>query len=292
MIITNKYNLPQALVEFATRKDDTYVRDPQAFGATTLLNGVREIVLKRRHSESIEQDISDMVWMLLGSAVHKIAESHDTSGESEKDYRLVFENGLALRGRVDYYNTTDSAVEDYKTCSVWKVIYQDFDDWKKQGLMYALLLMASGKTVKKLRFHALIKDWKAGDYRLALLKNNFYPEHAMWTWEYEIQPNDLDEISKFVEEKLKEVEKALLLTDDELPVCSPSERWNDGDKYAVKKNGRVTALRVLDSKEEADVYLREQGGDSIEVRKGVDRKCEDYCLVKEFCQHYKGNKGV
>lgn len=292
MIITNKYNLPQALVDFATRKDDTYVRDPQAFGATTLLNGVREIVLKRRHGEEIEQDISDMVWMLFGSAVHKIAESHDTSGESEKDYRLVFENGLALRGRVDYYNNTEQAVEDYKTCSVWKVIYQDFEDWRKQGVMYALLLAASGKKVVKLRFHALLKDWKAGDYRLALLQNKFYPEHAMWTWEYELQPNDFDEIVKFAGDKLKEVEKALLLTDDELPVCSPSERWNDGDKYAVMKNGRVSALRVLDNREDADTYLREKGGDFIEVKKGVDRKCEDYCLVKEFCQHYKGNKGV
>lgn len=290
MIITNKYGLPQALVDFVTKRDEDYVRDPLAYGVTTLLKGAREVILKRRHDGEIVQDISDMLWMIFGSAVHKIAEESDRTGNAERDVKIMFENGYGVRGRVDYYNAQLNAIEDYKTCSVWKVIYSDFEDWYYQGVAYAIL-WGGEKPVKRVRFHALLKDWKVGDYRVAQAKGSFYPEHAMWTWEHEITEEDIAKVYLWMKKRLWALVDAMDLLDDALPLCTPSERWNEGDKYAVMKNGRKTALRVLDSEEDANKYLKEEGGDYIEVRKGVDRKCQDYCLVKDFCTHYQSIKG-
>ena len=51
--------------------------------------------------------------------------------------------------------------------------------------------------------------------------------------------------------------------------------------------GWKTALRVLDSMEEAEEWKEKNGGDSIEIRPGEDKKCIDYCNVCEFCNYYK-----
>ena len=65
------------------------------------------------------------------------------------------------------------------------------------------------------------------------------------------------------------------------------ERWNSGDTYAVMKDGRKTALRVLNSREDAETYKESNGGDYIEERHGEDRKCNDYCPCCKFCEYYK-----
>ena len=76
------------------------------------------------------------------------------------------------------------------------------------------------------------------------------------------------------------------IPDDDLPMCSEEDRWYTGDKFAVMKNGRKTALRVFDNEEEANTYMAENGGDYIEQRKGEDRKCKDYCLCCHFCKYW------
>ena len=95
------------------------------------------------------------------------------------------------------------------------------------------------------------------------------------------------EIENWLHARFKEIAKAEKLPDDELPLCTPEERFNSGDKFAVMKKGRKTALRVLDSMEDAKYWMAANGGDYIETRRGEDRKCQDYCSVCEFCNYYK-----
>ena len=81
------------------------------------------------------------------------------------------------------------------------------------------------------------------------------------------------------------------LSDSELPLCTPEERFNSGDKYAVMKKGRKTAMRVLDSLEDAEAWKHASGGEYIDVRKGEDKKCIDYCSVCKFCDYWQENYG-
>ena len=70
-----------------------------------------------------------------------------------------------------------------------------------------------------------------------------------------------------------------------MPACTPEERWAKPDKWAVMKHGRKSAVKVFDSEEEANANIGL--GDYIEYRQGVDTKCEDYCMVNQFCPYWQ-----
>lgn len=58
MTLTNKLGLPEAFVlACETGKHNA----PGAISATTLLKGVKEIVLAERHWDEIEADVSDQI---------------------------------------------------------------------------------------------------------------------------------------------------------------------------------------------------------------------------------------
>lgn len=283
MIITNKFNLPQAYVDAV--KDSHKIIDKR-YSVTTLLDPIRVILLKRRHYDEIEQDVSDMVWLLFGSAVHKIIEESDKTGYAEYELEWPIIEDYVLSGICDLYNEELFAVEDHKTCSVYKVIKQDFDDWKMQGVMYAYMLRKLGHHVGKLRFHALMKDWSGRDYRQAQFTHKFYPEHPIWTWEYDISEDDMKYIEEWITQRFKEIIKYEQVKDDELPICSMPERWNDGDKYKIIKPGQKRALKICDNKEEANEIAKANNA-TVELIKGEDRKCKDYCLCCKFCNYWK-----
>jgi hypothetical protein len=115
-----------------------------------------------------------------------------------------------------------------------------------------------------------------------------YPQLPVTRIKFKFTREDFIDIEGFLKWKFAEIAEAEKLPDDELPICTPEERFNSGDKFAVMKKGRKTALRVLDSMEEAEQWKTNNGkGDFIEVRPGEDKKCADYCSVCDFCSHYR-----
>lgn len=276
MIITNKYNLPQAMVDLV--KDSIYEPKPDSFSATTLLNPVRQTKLLREHFDEIEVDVADRVNSLLGTATHSLIEKFDKTGFAEMYLREPIKDGYFLTGKCDLYDESECALIDYKTATCWKIIYKDFDDWKKQGLIYAWLLGRQGKLVTKLKFHAILKDWTAREKRLADFKGEFYPEAQVWTWEYDVSTADLIYIEAFINDRFS------ALISNDLPECTPEETWYTGDKWAVYgKLGDARAKRVLDSEQEANDYVAKNGG-VIVKRDGEHRRCQDYCDVYRWCK--------
>jgi hypothetical protein len=174
-------------------------------------------------------------------------------------------------------------VTDYKTCSVWKVVYGDFDDWRKQTLIYAYKLKEQGFDVTRADIIALMKDHVKTKAKF----ESGYPKFPVKKISFTFTEKDFAEIERFIIDKFAEIEKYEDKPDNELPVCTDKERFNKGDKYAVMKKGRKAALRLLDSYEDAEAWRDENGGDCIEIRKGEDTKCLNYCSVCEFCSHYK-----
>ena len=287
MKITNKLNLPTPLVDMATRD---YVYKDNEYRVTSLLKGLRETILERRHFDEIEQDVSDMIWLLFGTAVHNVLESHQEGDQEIKEARLKIDIGdYVLSGQFDLYNAETKTVTDYKTCSVWKVIYGDYTDWRRQLLIYSYMLQSIGFPVEKAEIIALMKDHsKAQAERKA-----DYPKQPVRKITFQFSDDDFTEIEQWLQDRFSEIAKIEKLPDDELPLCTPEERFNSGDKFAVMKKGRKTAMRVLDSMEDAENWMATNGGDYIETRKGEDKKCQDYCSACEFCNYYHEHvKGV
>ena len=282
MRITNNANLPKP-IEDAAKSDYTYT--PKRYSVTSLLKPTRQLLLTRRHNDEIEQDCADMIWMLFGQAVHKLLEEKGDAAELFKEEKLVvaLDNGYTISGILDLYNIDTGEVADYKTCSTWKVIYGDYEDWRKQGLMYAWLLRKNNLPCKKVVFYALMKDWSKPDVR----KKHDYPKQSCVRVEYDVTEESLAEIDRYIQDKMADVIANESVADEALPLCPAEDRWNTGTKYAVMKKGRKTAMRVCDSREDALVWREENGGDYIEERQGEDKRCKDYCSCCAFCPYYK-----
>ena len=135
MGITNKLGLPQPFVEAVSKE---YQYKEKQYSVTSLLKGTCQTILERRHSSEIEQDVSDMVWLIFGTAVHSILEKAQESETQLKENWLCIDVGeFKLSGIFDLYDEKTKTVTDYKTASVWKVIYNDWEDYRKQTLIYA-----------------------------------------------------------------------------------------------------------------------------------------------------------
>ena len=71
MKFSNDYNLPQALADALTL--DTYDHQTDnIYSVSTLIAPPKITILRKRHFEEIEEDVSESCWRLFGSAVHEV----------------------------------------------------------------------------------------------------------------------------------------------------------------------------------------------------------------------------
>ena len=285
MKVTNKLNLPAAFVNAVST---TRHNAAGCFSATTLNKGAKEIILSDRHFDEITVDAADSVWAVWGTAVHALLESQPDNNFHEEYFKVPVSNSF-VTGQVDSYDMENGVINDWKTASVWKVQFNDFSDWRAQGLTYAWLLQQSGLDVKKCRFVALLKDHS----KTKAKNDSSYPQSPVFIYEFDVTPEDMAETAARILTKVQEIESAYKLDDDAIEPCSAEERWADGEKWAVMKNGRKTAVKVLDNQLDADAMAGEMGNAYyVEHRPAISRKCGDYCACKEFCNFYKNmNKG-
>ena len=296
MKITNHLNLPQP---FVSAVESEYVPTPQQYSVTTVLNPSRYVILSRRHNSEVEQDVADMIWLLFGTAFHSILENSRAEEEQLQEQYLkqdlgMFDKeleGYKLSGKADLLDTKTNTMIDYKTTSVYKVMFGDYEDWRKQLLMYAWLFRQQGYEVNKGQIVALMKDHSKSKAKF----DRTYPQYPVKVIDFEFNDQDFIDIEKEIIDKFKELKRCEQLKDNELPMCSMEERWNDGNKYAVKKKGNKRAERVFDTKEQAEEYMKDKEGYEIEERLGTDRRCMEYCSSCIYCPYWqerygKGNK--
>lgn len=287
MKITNDLALPQPFVS-AVERDYSY--KPKRYSVTSILKGTKEAILLRRHDEEIKTDVSDMIWAIFGTAVHSILEQAKETDTQIKENKLAVQlpNGYELSGIFDLYDDDTKTVTDYKTGSVWKAIFDEWDDYRKQTLAYVWMLRQigfdarTGEVVMMLKDHSMTK---------AQTERN-YPAHPVVRKSWTFTDEDLGEFSAWVLAKFAEIERCEQLPDDEIPVCTPEERWAKPTKFAVKKLGNKKATKLFDNMDNAVSYafeLAERDGVhyEVEMRPGEDGKCSRYCNAKDFCNYYK-----
>lgn len=285
MKVTNELNLPQALVDAVSLEKHN---EPGEVSATTLIKGVKEILLTDRHWDEITVDVKDSMWALWGTATHKLLEKeYDGTFTEEKFEEKV--NGLTVTGRVDCYDMEHEILYDYKTTSAWKIVYKNFEDWYMQGMIYAWLLSKKGLKVNKCKFVAILRDWSETESK----RKADYPVSPVYVYEFDVSDADLKSVEEVIIQKVAQIEKSKDIADDELPECAKNERWASADVYAVMKKGRKTSLKNFDNEEEAEKMATELGENHyVEVRPGTDKKCTRYCACCEFCSYYREHYGT
>ena len=143
--------MPQTIVNVLHRP--TYSKGKSHISATELINSPRIVQLKRLHWDSLEQDASEMVWSLFGSAVHNVLE-HGRDVHHVVEQRLHAEcAGWSISGAIDLQEVEEDGIiiSDYKVTSAYSVMNEK-EDWHKQLNIYAWLV----ETVKKQNVKKLI----------------------------------------------------------------------------------------------------------------------------------------
>lgn len=283
MKVTNRLHLPEAFVKAVSVERHNKAG---CYSATTLNKGTKEIILQERHWDEFTVDAADSVWATFGTAVHTIMEKYEDGNFHEEKFDIAVSKSR-VTGVVDSYDMERGIINDWKTASVYKVMKDDFSDWYKQGMTYAWLLKQNGLDVRRCRFIALLKDHSMTKAET----DNTYPQSPVFTYEFEITPEELEQTGARITAKVKDIEAAELMSDDDIEPCTAEERWADGEKWAVMKNGRKTAIRVFDTEIDAENCAGELGNSHyVEHRPAVSRKCGKYCLCRDFCNFYRGNK--
>lgn len=297
MIVDNKFGYPNAIVEAAQDILSKEHNEDGCVSATTLLRGAKETILTHRHFNEIHVDVDSVMDSMRGTAFHEFLSHYDQKNFTETKFSYDVE-GMTVTGTLDVYNEELRLIQDYKNCKVWKVVMHDFDEWKKQGLIYAWLLSKNGHKANKLSFYAFFEDWSPSQAKA----DNNYPQCKMYVYSDSISENDIKGIEAFVHTKVKYLNDCNKLDDDDIPECSESERWKTETVYAVYKNQNKTATKLFHSssfnseKEAYDAAEIFAGSlddakttTRIEERLGESKKCERYCVCKEFCSFYKKN---
>jgi hypothetical protein len=130
--------------------------------------------------------------------------------------------------------------------------------WKKHGLI-----------MDKLQILAVFKDFKEREAE----KSSDYPPVPLMLMPIPVWT--MEDTEKFIKDRIK--------AHIDIAPCNDKERYKTNDTYAVMKKGRKSALRVLDSMEEAELWKGANGGDSIDHRIGEYKRCKSYCSVSKFC---------
>lgn len=290
MIITNKLKLPKPFVDAV---QSNYKPTEHQYSVTTILNPTRQIILSRRYGDKITQDVSNMIWMLFGTALHSVLEnSQEDENQFKEEYLKqnleILDDDLKdyfLSGKADLLDVKQKKMIDYKTTSVFKIQKKDFDDYRQQLLIYSWMFKQIGFDIDKAEIVALLKDWSSTKAKV----DKSYPQLQVQVIKFKFTKKDFEEIEKFIISKFKDLKVNENIADEDLPLCTPEERWNTGDKYAVKKKTNKRADRVYDTLEEAQEHLSRVGEKEyeIEYRQGEDKRCLEYCSCCMFCPYYK-----
>ena len=296
MIMTNKTELPKFIADVAEELYNSHKAPEQnEFSTTELLKGTKEILLLRRHSTEIEQDVQDTASLWTGTAVHsmvqKYAEADDVLCEKELKREVVVDGkNYYITGIFDYFNLTTHCLQDLKDCKVAgfeKARKGDDDKWFKQLCSYSYDIEdAIGTPVKKAQIIAIMTDHSK--VKASLDPN--YPQGAIGliSWDME-SPEAIEkraEVIKEQENKLAEVVRCSTLSDDEIPPCTPEERFEDLS-WAVMKKGAKRAVKKCDTKEEAEELAKTNPDYYVEDRGGNPIKCKLYCSCNKFCSFYQ-----
>ncbi len=284
MKLTNKFNIPQTFVNVLERP--TYSKGKAHLSATQLINSPKIVALSRKFEDELEQDVSDMVWSIFGTAVHGVLE-HGKDENHIVEERLHAEiEGWKISGAVDLQIVNEHSIDirDYKTVSVWSVMNEKIE-WEQQLNIYAWLVQKTKRAkIGSLGIVAIIRDWSRRD---AATKEGYPPAPIkeipinLWTFE---------EQELFIKDRVHQhaVCEFELETLGDLPDCTPEEMWEKPTTWAVKKEGGVRAKSVHTTEEDAVASLEKLGkGYKIEVRKGGRTRCESFCPVSNYCQQWR-----
>lgn len=269
------------------------------YSVTDLINPPRVVALRKRYGDQTDQPLSAVIPSLIGTFIHEGFELYLRKWAEDNDYKdyqfereLMAEiNGRKISGRFDLMDGLD--IYDFKSCKVWKKIFDpDLEEWHQQQNLYAYLLHLNGVDVNSINIIAIYKDWQEN----MSLRDRNYPQDQICEYKLELWPWEKTEA--FLNERLDLHMACEGVDDGDLPQCTREERWERFSgghtvEYAIMKTRSAKrATKVIRTcLDDAYIAAKKIKGISnesvIEIRYSKRLRCEKYCAVNKFCNHFK-----
>ena len=295
MVITNNAGYPEALVKAV--ENDSYSRGEGVDRSVTgLLAPPRQAALKEIHGHEIVEDVSDRTYALYGQLVHLLLErAGEQSRNAINEERLYAEvGGWTISGQTDTLTLTEDQrswiISDYKFVTAYKfkrsysgelVIPEDYE---QQLNMYAYLLRENGFKVDGLKIVAIYRDWS----KLEAKRDKNYPQLGAETHDVPLWSEE--RAKAFMEERVRLHQNA----ENDLPECDDDERWAKKDSWALKTTRDSKRARKVFYGSHAQAVAwgldpdnKVKRGFVVDHRKGANVRCENYCVVSEWCEQFK-----
>ena len=268
--------IPQIFYNAITKSQ--YKPNPDTIGVTRLIGPPLIRQLEIKEWDNIVINASEFLWPLFGQAMHyAILKGAPKESLTEERLEVTTAHGTVV-GKPDLY--VDQNVYDLKVTSVWAYILGDHKEWEAQLNTYSWLLIHYGFEINNLYIDLLFKDWQ----KVKTYQNNDYP--SIQSVEIKIPKWTSGKTESYITDRLK-------LHTLPAEVCTPRERWTKQTTYAVKTNGRKSALRVLNSSVEAEEWAKKNTKKpfTVEIRSGEFTRCKGHCMVRSVCPYnpYQGN---
>lgn len=189
-MLTNKKNLSEAIVRALGRDWYSGTGEKRDYSVTELLNPPKIIHLMRRHKDELEEDVSEKIFMLMGSAMHAILEranEHDVEFTILNRVRQFFE-------MVHNREAGDSVAEIEASFINWMVNSAD----PKTQLGALLKMLPEDRYLIEKRFKYTTRSGKIISGGIDLYDKeervlHDYKFSSVWTWIYRNRPGSRKE---------------------------------------------------------------------------------------------------
>jgi|GEM_PF-3435270 len=207
----------------------------------------------------------------------------------EEDYLVEYPvrltiNDITIKGVIDLVSFPDEKLVDWKTASTYKYVFGTYTSYEKQLSVYRYLGAHTEDRLSKISKADLTFFWEG--WQQSKTVQSDYPQENVTIIPVEVMPTE--DVEKYISERIYLYKKLIELSPEDLyglDICSDDEKMLRPTTYAVKHPKRKSAVKVFNTKMEAEMFLKDnQDKDyTIEEREGI-MNCALYCKAAPFCK--------
>ena len=313
--LTNKYGISDAIVKACMIDNHITIGD---ISVTQLIDAPQVRILRKQND--VEEDVTDRIWMMMGTAVHYVVELGEVNNRearqileaaqvflsngnekvgkwmcdfvnkeypNHKNKDILNEvtlshtiDGMTFSGTFDRYTVSKGLLDDYKNTSVYA--YMNEESRKKWDAQLNVYAFLLRENGYEVNEAQITAIFR--DFSAGKSFTKGYPKKPIETFPVKLYSHK--QMAEYLRERIrihKNAEETGIL-----PECTTKEMWATSDVFAVMSPGRKRAIALFPSEKLSKAFLIGDGQKYdkayIEKRPGERKRCDSYCSVSHVCK--------
>jgi len=190
----------------------------------------------------------------------------------------------SLSGQIDLYSISKKTIYDYKTMlgAGWKMRKRHIDEWARKLNFYRMLMnVTENVDVERLSILPINTDWR----EMKCLQDGQFPK-LMFEKELHMELTPIEDIKADIHRRVDFITSFKGKRIDEMPYCTPENRWQNETTYKIYKVGAKRACTggtFVDNPEGAAAFLIEKGpGPTLKKILSEPMRCQKYCRLSKL----------